>query len=62
MGDDSPAAAAGSEPDFFPSSDPGLKGASLGRGLLLRLDSECRLLGERDRRSKRDERFASGSV
>ena len=58
-----PAAAAGSPPGaFLFSSDLGLKADSLATGLRLRLDSECRLDGERDRRSKREDRLTSGSV
>jgi hypothetical protein len=59
---DSPAAAAGSRDAFFPSPAPGVDWESLGRGLRLRLVSECRLAGERERRSNRDDRFTSGSV
>jgi hypothetical protein len=58
----SPAAAAGSAGVFLADSATGLPEA-LPTGLLLRLESECLAGGgERDRRSKREERFGSGSV
>lgn len=47
---------------FLSSSDRGLNGGSLPVGLRLRLVSERRPDGERERRSKRDDRFGSGSV
>jgi len=59
---DLPAAAAGSKEGFFPSPAPDVFCESRGSGLRLRLVSECRLVGERERRSNRDDRFASGSV
>lgn len=56
-----PAAAAGSSAGFFFSSGVGLRGC-LPSGLLLRLDSDFLADGDRERRSKRDERLTSGSV
>ncbi len=57
-----PAAAAGSLEVDFLSSEPGLKDDFSGLGLRLRLVSECRLEGDRERRSKREDRLTSGSV
>lgn len=56
-----PAAAAGSIAELFFSSE-GLNEEFRATGLRLRLDSVCLLVGERERRSKRDERLTSGSV
>lgn len=59
-----PAAAAGSSGvlGVFLSSAPGLKGVFGAKGLRLRCVSEVLLVGERERLSKREERFTSGSV
>ena len=57
-----PAAAAGSSGVFLADSEAGLPEARP-TGLLLRLESECLAGGgDRDRRSKREVRFGSGSV
>lgn len=57
-----PAAAAGSAPpDFFAGSALGLRGSRL-RGLRVRVASDCRDEGDRERRSKREARRGSGSV
>ena len=56
-----PAAAAGSRGVFLPSI-PGLKGVFGAKGLRLRCVSEVLVVGERERRSKREVRFISGSV
>src|SRR5438034_4558945 len=58
----SPAAAAGSgAAGFLLSSMPGLCGSRL-NGLRSRADSECRVEGERERRSNLDGRRVSDSV
>lgn len=57
-----PAAAAGSRPEAFFSSKPGLEESFLGKGLRLRRDSACRLEGDLERRSNLEERLISGSV
>ena len=56
-----PAAAAGSRGVFL-LSDPGLKGVFGAKGLRLRCVSDVLLVGERERLSKREIRFTSGSV
>ena len=61
-GDSLPAAAAGSRPGVLLSSRPGLKDELLAKGLRLLLTSGCLPEGERERRSKREERLTSGSV
>lgn len=60
-----PAAAAGSVAKALGalfSGAPGLKDLLGASGLLLLCVSDSRLEGDRDRRSKREERFGSGSV
>lgn len=59
----SPAAAVGScgLADFAEASTPGLRGSLLS-GLRCRADSDCRVVGDRERRSNRDCRRGSGSV
>ena len=57
-----PAAAAGSAPVDFLGSELGVSELPLAAGLRLRFGSLCRVEGERDRRSKREVRFGSGSV
>ena len=56
-----PAAAAGSGGAFL-LSDPGLNGVFGVKGLRLRCVSDVLLVGERERLSKREIRFTSGSV
>ena len=56
-----PAAVAGSDGLLAPSV-AGLETLEAVKGLLLRRASDCLLVGDRERRSKREDRLTSGSV